>query len=320
MQENPNQQYIRSRSIASRFNGWLRRFALSREITKSSSALEENITRNLQGKDVTPKQKNYDGIPALFQTQDIIDAEFVEKMRACTPNGYIVGIGTGGIFSLLQCFPTGIMPKGIVMTDINPHVVAAGKVMIQELIQATDVKDFFNNFFELSDKQYQAKIKLAVLRDRALQQGLRQWKVPSIKPYTPMSSWEEIQGIITEIASGRRIPYAYTPLVIQGQFPLLQHLAKEGEIAAHYTDFRNPDFINAVVNLPEFTQSINIIYMTNMLTMENVYDQNRTTPSNPLKAYDNPSRPPIFINDSFPEQKLQISRSFEEVLQTIDVL
>src|SRR5437762_41166 len=67
---------------------------------------------------------------AVLYTLDYAEYGFVESLRACNPDGYIIGIGAGGIFYYINCFAQGTAPKGLIGIDYDPHVVAAGLVMI----------------------------------------------------------------------------------------------------------------------------------------------------------------------------------------------
>ena len=57
---------------------------------------------------------------------------FPEKLKLSpAPNGYIIGTGNGAIWSMLELFPPGTVPKGIISLDYDPSVILGGKIIVE---------------------------------------------------------------------------------------------------------------------------------------------------------------------------------------------
>lgn len=75
------------------------------------------------------------GVAALGGTNEKGDPFLFEKVRKHpqAPNGYLIGIGAANIFSMLETFPAGHIPKAILLFDVDPQVVTAGQQLIADL-------------------------------------------------------------------------------------------------------------------------------------------------------------------------------------------
>ncbi|MEK7092544.1 MAG: hypothetical protein AAB907_02885, partial [Patescibacteria group bacterium] len=76
-----------------------------------------------------PEMKRTAGQAAILGTNETASTEFFESVRLKDPDGYIIGVGVGNALSLLQSFPEGVVPRGMVLVDIDPKVVAVGKAL-----------------------------------------------------------------------------------------------------------------------------------------------------------------------------------------------
>jgi len=287
--------------------------------------VQERILESLGGREITPSDSSYAGWPALLSTSDRAKPEFFEQVRDLHPDGYIVGIGAGGIFSLLKCFPVGVLPQGLVMVDINPHVVVAGRIMEQALIEAADVDVFIRNFFRVPQSMYQNQVEQIVSVDPKLKDGLTRWSLRTWMgvPSSPSEEWDKEQDEFSKLLSRFFIKdysdHLSVPLIVTEHFLELQQLAREKRMAVVYANFIDPVFVDAVVRLPNFLSLTNIIYLTNMLDLTfgdgRLGDAGLELVIKPLRRYEESVSPPIFIfAPSSNLQRFAAVRSVNEVL------
>ncbi len=80
------------------------------------------------------------GQPAMESTNETGDPTLFEKLRnhEQSLNGYLIGIGAANIFSMLEAFPEGTVPKGIILFDLDPKVVKFGQDLIEGLKESPD--------------------------------------------------------------------------------------------------------------------------------------------------------------------------------------
>ena len=120
--------------------------------------IETVLYNNLAGKSIAPRINRSNDLPALLITSDGFYRSYFDEVKSTYhPDGYVVGVGVGGILPLLLCFDEGVLPKGLIMVDHNPHVVVAGKIMAQELSAAQGYQEFLQRFFQCSSEDYQKK-------------------------------------------------------------------------------------------------------------------------------------------------------------------
>ena len=306
--------------ISSRFNEWLRRFGRQSESQLSPKIRPTHIAtflaerlKNIEG--ITPPEYGEKqgfmlaAVSATIGTNEKVVDGFLEAVQAKLSDGYIVGVGAGNIFSLLHCFPEGELPKGIVSTDIDPRVVAVGKLFTNALKESETSEDLIRTFFTLSDDQFQERMKgvIDTEENSVLRQRLQE---------VSQKEWEDISRSIREKDAQQAVKFGTrwqedpfrdgiglfsnvdVVTAMLEKFSQLKTLAMEGNIAIVYADFTNPTFIAAIQKLPEFQSSKNIIYFSNIAdhitrrgrNFENIFAMET------LRAYEEDSVPPIFID------------------------
>lgn len=80
------------------------------------------------------------GQPALEGTNERGSQTLFEKVRNQreSPNGYLIGIGAQNVFSMLEAFPEGQIPKAIILFDVDPAVIEFGEYLIKALKDSPD--------------------------------------------------------------------------------------------------------------------------------------------------------------------------------------
>lgn len=289
-----------------------------KDTESSYPSLEQQIYLHLAGKDITPKDIKYTGMAAILTTSDSANEHFYADVRAMQPDGYIVGIGMGGILSFLEGFTDGTDPKGIIAADINPFVVAAAKLFTSELLSTTDPTSLLKQLYLKNPETYHTQLDLIARESKSLHKGFKQWRHDDY--YPPRLKAQEFEDTVhgrwsPDIAYSSYVnnTYPHIPSVIFNHFDQLQQLARSGKIATFYTDFRNPDFIDAVSSLPDFSHGTNIIYTTNSIDCHMKYPLTDIRSFTPLAQYDNPSKKPIFVAATKPSWVMKTARSFSEL-------
>lgn len=83
------------------------------------------------------------GVSALGRTNETIDTDLIKKVHTQkeSPNGYVIGIGAGNVFRMLELFPEGQIPKAMILFDIDPYVVELGQRYIEQLKRTQSEED-----------------------------------------------------------------------------------------------------------------------------------------------------------------------------------
>jgi hypothetical protein len=277
--------------------------------------LEGQIRQSLGGRNISPDHEKYVGMAAILTTSDYAREGFFEDMQTTHPNGYIVGIGVGGILSMLEGFEPGTLPKGFIMSDINPWVVAAAKLFTSEVTNAPDAQSLIRSLYFQDVETYKNELTHIARKDKTLRQGIKRWKREA--PYPPRLKAQELEDTVQgrwspDIAYSTFVQntYPHIPSVIFNHFDQLQQFARSGKIASFYTDFRNPDFISAVSSLPDFFDGTNVIYTTNSIDCHTKGRTSDIESFTTLSQYDNSAHEPVFVTATKPTLRMETARSF----------
>jgi len=297
-----------NKSPISRFNRWLRSFnnrhgdavqkreQISQPITGIANTLEEGL-RNKENPIRSPEVK---GVSAILDTNEKVPVGFFEAIKEKNPDGYIVGVGVGNVFSLLNCFQEENTPKGMVLVDVNPKVVVVGKLLVDSLKHSETPSDFSNSFFRLPTDKLQEHIREIIEREENADLKQRLENVPQ-------KDWEKVIGDIQGWASMDE-EYARSLLekgnyegvvTILSKFNVLREMARLDNIAVIYSDFTNPALIDSVRDLPGFKGSRNIIYMSNIvdhILRIRGHQAEDVSKMDSLRAYEKSSKKSIFVD------------------------
>lgn len=214
----------------------------------------------LHGVDVSPQLlRQLPGWPAMLRVGEMADPDFFDKVREHHPNGYIIGVGAGVIFSMIEGFDGENQPKGIVIADVNPKVIAFAKVLIDELKASQSQEDFEKRFFHQSKEEYEEKFKAKIEEETnpgfheqiEICQDLEQFRD------TPSEVWNEQKYVL-------RPDMIPVPKLFVQNFTVLKRLTDTDNISVIYADISNPYLIQAVGSLPGFNNLASIIYLSNV--------------------------------------------------------
>lgn len=198
------------------------------------------------------------GWPAILRVGEMADPDFFERVKEQHPDGYIIGVGAGVIFSMLEGFDDDTQPKGIVIVDVNPGVIAFAEVLIDELRTSQSQEDFERRFFHQSKDEYQEKFKAKVAgrKSRRFHDQIQICKDLENFRNSPSEVWNEQRYVL-------RPDMIPIPKQLVQNFAVLKRLADNNNITAIYADITNPQLVQAIRSLPDFSSLANIIYLSN---------------------------------------------------------
>lgn len=196
------------------------------------------------------------GWPAILRVGEMADAGFLEGLESKAFDGYLVGVGAGTLLSLVKGFGK-LKPKGILVVDVNPKVVAFTKVLSDALVAAQDTDEFVNGFFQQSEQAHEKKIKRALMANHNPQFQHQASLMSSMEQFhdSPAEIWGELKYVLR----GDMIP---VPAIIVDEFETLQGLARNNNIVSTYGDISDPDLVDVVRRLPGYETSTNVIYVS----------------------------------------------------------
>ena len=213
----------------------------------------------LLGVDVSPLLfLDLPGWPAILRVGEMAESDFFERIKDQHPDGYIIGVGAGVIFSMIEGFDDETQPRGIVIVDVNPGVIAFAEVLIDELRASSSSEDFEKRFFHQSKDEYQDKFKAKVAgkKNRRFHDQIQICKDLENFRNAPSELWQDQKYVL-------RPDMIPVPKLLVQNFSVLKRLADSNNITAVYADITNPQLVQTIRSLPDFNSLVNIIYLSN---------------------------------------------------------
>lgn len=266
----------------------------------SNQGIATTLYRDLKQRGLQILEIKAQGVSALIGTNETAGAGFFEALQAKNPDGYIIGVGAGNAFTMLHCFPEGTVPKGVVLADIDPKAVAVGKLLVKQLSRTGLSDQFQSQFFGMPESDFNTSIQ-ELISEEDDDRLKAHWQ--AVDSETWHKVWEEL-GKREPIPWDEEAVYKYEGQnvdvvgAILEKYPVLKQLAMRDNIAIAYADFTDPEFIAAVRELPEFENSTNIVYFSNIMDHITVRGTRLGQASviESLRAYEHVSKLPIFID------------------------
>lgn len=126
---------------------------LSGELTPQDS-LEQLLSRLYYIDNYAHMMPNFtsrSGTAGVLVTNETI---YPETMQLCpSPNGYIIGTGNGSIWTMLDLFKPGVLPKGIISLDYDQNCILSGKVLIELAKRNITPAEAISYFFGVYNKE-----------------------------------------------------------------------------------------------------------------------------------------------------------------------
>lgn len=177
--------------------------------------------------------------------------EFIDVIKdKCQPDGYVYGVGCDTITSFLKLFKK--MPKGLILTDIDPAVVAYTKMFVHCLARFASAQDFFLECCGVKNRAFYDCLEETILtiepnpivKEQMLTQRER-LKMEWAKNFTRFHKSD------------------YTPYWMAEGYQVLHRLALDGNIAVLHADLFDERLLNSLSELQDWSSSKNLIYMAN---------------------------------------------------------
>lgn len=215
-------------------------------------------TKDASGLIKSPEFKSKGEI-AIMGTNETAANGFFEAVQDKNPNGYIVGVGAGNVFTMLHCFKEGVMPQGMILADTDPRVVAVGRLFIKKIKDSKSGDEFKQKLSQLSFDEFQSEIEKILGKEKS-QHVKAEWEKILDQLQKDMDyplKWSD--GMYKH--EGQRIDVFGA---ILAKFEVLKKLADSDKIKMTYCSFTKREFIGTVKSLPGFQSSINLIYLSNI--------------------------------------------------------
>ena len=164
-------------------------------------------------------------------------------------------------------YPDGQIPKAILCVDVVPEVVVAGRVFVRLLSQSEDFSSMRASFAnETILAQTYQKVVNAESNDE-VKKRLQTVSVGDLKKWftfvlDSQPLWEDGFRQTSPLGDRQRVNDL---AVLRDNFKMYHTLAHEGNIGVGYADMTNSAVLNTVKDLPDFTSSRNVIYMSNVI-------------------------------------------------------
>jgi hypothetical protein len=212
------------------------------------------------------------GEPALLVTNETTPADFFTDIRsAFAPDGYVYGPGCGNILAMVEAFPG--TPRGLVLVDVDPAVVWAGKILVAGLSRHADAESFVGELFcggpealeRIQEEVLAAEGSALLVRQmRSQQERLRK----SFAVLTAGFSCRPADAgrLLAEWASYYPPQGTIVPVrtFVARNYAKLRDLARRGDIAVLPGSIFDPRLIAAVAALPGFAGGRNLLYLSNV--------------------------------------------------------
>jgi amino acid adenylation domain-containing protein len=212
------------------------------------------------------------GAPALLVTNESTPAGFHDHLReTVAPDGWIYGPGCGNVLSLVEAFAG--TPRGMVLVDVDPAVVLAGRMLVAALRRYPDAASFTSGFF-CGGREPLAALEEEVLERepsallRAAMNGQRERLWRTLATLTESFSLQsgDADRLLAQWAShyppaGHLVPVR---TFLARNYGRLREMALRGDIAVLCSSLFHPALLVAVTELPGWRGGRNVIYLSNV--------------------------------------------------------
>ncbi len=229
--------------------------------------LFEDKIASLPEEDFPPIIEGLVGAPGFMTTNEDLTLDTIDQVIENAPDGYIFGGGFGNILSMSFLFRRDSEPKALLSVDVLPEVVVGGRIFTSILANAENSKALFAS---LKNKEEFKKHFAAVVAEEESPLVQKRLKAVDIEKlhkqmtqFFMLQEYESVSGIRQEaFGGGKKVNLI---AAIKAKFDVLQRLAKEGNIGTALADITNPHVLQAVREMPDFQDSSNLIYMSNII-------------------------------------------------------
>lgn len=193
------------------------------------------------------------------------------KKRYCF-NGYIYGCGSSTIWTLVEAFPKGVIPKGLILADIEPRIICYTKLFIRLLKRHQEFESLVDELAAINQNSWKEALTSIVEEetDSVLQKALMEWLESNEEGLAPGSKWGWQKSVLLSKANREQWFHAKSSRIsvltlISRNYPVLHSLAKSGNLIIVYRDVFDSMLLKLISSLPGFMHSTSLIYLSNAL-------------------------------------------------------
>lgn len=231
---------------------------------------------------------------AALASNEKIDKNLFKAIKNHTPDGYIVSVGCGMSMGLPLGFRLDKSPKGIIIVDVDKHVIALSKALINAIKQTKNSAEFYNlfyvdpitnakNFLKEDPEALAAFEEMGFEKEEALRFQI-----------------ERSRGSYQRRISEKGRPNIDNILV--STYDKWKALTNDGRVAIIHGSLTDEEVIDTITSLPEYSNSTNIIYLSNIIdhivsrrSLESA-DSGLSKYLQALKKYNPKEHPAIFLD------------------------
>ena len=214
------------------------------------------------------------GTAGILGTNEQSDGEIFRdaSQGQSAPNGYIIGPTVGNIFTMLKAFNPRVPPKGIVVVDVNPQVIGAGKILERLFKTNGDYSSFrkmlrdkgaVRNIWrevlrEEKDPYVQSQLVAVLFFDLYEELNARSYKDEGT-PFADRNGTLRLNAI----GSGSQRAIA-VGAAIRESYAIIHDLAVKGNFVLVLGDLLDPEIQLILTNLPSYQRLRHLIYVSNI--------------------------------------------------------
>ncbi len=191
---------------------------------------------------------------AILSTNETMGARLTIPNEANFYDGYIIGVGFGSIFRLLSLLKSpNNLPKAIIIADVMPEVVLAGRIGLKKIQDVKDLNGFINS--------------LRTTNSTDIEKVIGEENNPAVS-----ERLEYAGGYVQSLFRTSRFPigqgYFLNPNMMQildRHFRRIRQLAQEQNISVVLSSIVNPRFLDNIIHLDDYRASAHIVYVSNII-------------------------------------------------------
>lgn len=202
------------------------------------------------------------GTVGILETNERFIAENMKLFPK--PDGYIVGVGNGAIWFMLDLFQEGTLPKGVISLDRDPCVVLSGEVLIKLAKRKVTSEDAAAFFYDGKIDDVLHIVKNIVQNEknnRCKQEFDAALNTGQFARDLELLHQLEINPTVPDLRRRKNL----TTTILRN-WPIITSLAQEGKIMFLHSDVNNVNTLQFITSrLPDISTSRNILYVSNIV-------------------------------------------------------
>ncbi len=230
--------------------------SLERSLAKSGSSLNALAPRVRVDPDTHAAilGTNEANAPTLYR-----QLREANRQSGCRANGYLVGVGVANALSAISAFEPGTGPRGIVLLDVDPRVVVAGRVLIALLSSTTSLGRLVAR---LGDAAGLSTLITRVVAEESNPRVRARFEAVDVPQLTALLM--ERRDTLAHPAAFRSSNVSMVR-ALRRHFQAFRRCARDGRFVVLLGDVTNTTLTQAVAELPRYATSNNVVYLSNVI-------------------------------------------------------